>query len=61
MLTVHMSLLQINPNSKAYVEGIQVGDYVDRINGDPTHGLMHNEALQLIRNASDKLELELRR
>ena len=51
----------MNPNSKAYNQGITVGDYVDVINGDKTQGLMHNDALQLIRNASNKLTLELRK
>ena len=52
---------QINPNSKAYNQGLTVGDFVETINGQSTQGLMHNDALQLIRNASDKLQLELRR
>ena len=53
--------LQINPNSKAYNEGIQVGDYVETINGQSTHGLEHQDAQKLIKAATDELILELQR
>lgn len=52
---------QINPNSKAYNEGVIVGDYVEEINGQRTHGLPHNDAQQLIKHAGDTLTLELYR
>ena len=52
---------QINPNSKAYNEGVQVGDYVEAINGKKCQTLMHQEALQLIKDANSKLKLELKR
>ena len=54
-------LLQINPNSKAYTQGIKVGDYIDGINRQRTHGLNHGDAQKLIKNATDELLLELRR
>lgn len=56
-----MLLFQINPNSKAYNEGIQVGDYVEGINGQRTQGLEHQDAQKLIKAATDELILELHR
>ena len=53
--------VQINPNSKAYNQGLQVGDRVHGVNGKSTGGLLHKEALQLIRNANSRLTLELHR
>ena len=53
--------LQVNPNSKAYNEGVQSGDHVESINERLTGNLRHDEALQLIRNANKKLVLELSR
>ena len=57
----HFVFFQINPNSKAYNEGVQVGDYVEAINGKKCQTLMHQEALQLIKDANSKLKLELKR
>lgn len=54
-------ILQINGNSKAYNQGIQVGDRVESINGRSTKGLPHHEALQLIRNANKTLTLQLQK
>ena len=50
---------QVNPNSKAYNEGVQSGDYVESINGKLARNLKHDEALNLIRQANQKLVLEL--
>ena len=52
---------QINRNSKAYNQGVQVGDQVVKIGGRKVSELMHNEALQLIRDANTQLVLELHR
>ena len=54
-------VFQINPNSKAYNEGIQVGDYVESINGQPARGAEHQEAQRLIKAATDELILQLTR
>lgn len=54
-------LLQINPNSKAYKEGIKVGDYIENINGQKTEGLLHNDVQQIIKCANKELTLDLRR
>lgn len=53
--------LQINPNSKAYVEGIKVGDLIELLNGQKTEGLLHNDVQQLIKIASGELALQLNR
>lgn len=53
--------LQINPNSKAYVEGIKVGDFIESLNGQNTEGLLHNDVQQLIKIASGELALGLKR
>ena len=37
-------VLQINPNSKAYNEGVQVGDVIEEINQQKTHGLNYADA-----------------
>ncbi|XP_060598250.1 uncharacterized protein LOC132752021 isoform X18 [Ruditapes philippinarum] len=54
-------MVKINPNSKAYNEGIKVGDYVESINGQNTKGIEHQSAQQMIKNATDQLMLELTR
>nr|KAG5690697.1 hypothetical protein BaRGS_005060 [Batillaria attramentaria] len=51
----------INPNSKAYNEGIIVGDIINEINRQKTHGLNYNDAQQLIKNSTDQLLLEISR
>ena len=53
--------LQINPNSKAANQGLRVGDFVQKLNGRVTSHLPHGDALDLIRQANEKLVLELRR
>ncbi|CAG5130023.1 unnamed protein product, partial [Candidula unifasciata] len=42
----------INPNSKAFYEGLQVDDTLLTINGQQTRGLNHNEVQALIKNAT---------
>ena len=54
-------MFQINPNSKAANQGIRVGDYVHKLNGRVTSHLPHGDALDLIRQANERLVLELRR
>ena len=54
-------LFQINPNSKAYNEGIKVGDIIDNINGQKTHGLNYADAQQLIKNSTEQLQLDISR
>ncbi|XP_052235392.1 uncharacterized protein LOC127847484 isoform X10 [Dreissena polymorpha] len=54
-------IAKINPNSKACNEGIEVGDYVDSINGQRTSGLEHQDVQRLVKTASDQLILELHR
>ncbi|XP_048256892.1 serine/arginine repetitive matrix protein 2-like isoform X8 [Haliotis rufescens] len=56
-----LKIAKINPNSKAYNEGIKVGDYVFAINGQRADGLNHGDAQALIKNATDNLYLDLRR
>jgi len=52
-------IFQINPNSKAYNEGIKVGDYVELINGQRAEGLQHGDAQSLIKAAREELVLQL--
>ncbi|XP_062604547.1 sorbin and SH3 domain-containing protein 1-like isoform X22 [Saccostrea cucullata] len=56
-----ISVAKINPNSKAYVEGIKVGDIIESLNGQKTEGLLHNDVQQLIKIASGELALELKK
>ncbi|XP_052686714.1 sorbin and SH3 domain-containing protein 1-like isoform X32 [Crassostrea angulata] len=56
-----ISVAKINPNSKAYVEGIKVGDLIESLNGQKTEGLLHNDVQQLIKIASGELALQLNR
>ncbi|KAJ8318283.1 hypothetical protein KUTeg_003374 [Tegillarca granosa] len=51
----------INPNSKAYNEGIHVGDEVLTINGQKTAGLLHGDAQSLIKCSTKELLLDLKR
>lgn len=56
-----VSVFQINPNSKAYNEGLKVGDIINEINRQKTHGLNYSDAQQLIKNSTDQLLLEISR
>ncbi|XP_078318292.1 uncharacterized protein LOC111118302 isoform X11 [Crassostrea virginica] len=56
-----ITVAKINPNSKAYVEGIKVGDFIESLNGQNTEGLLHNDVQQLIKIASGELALGLKR
>ncbi|XP_033746573.1 uncharacterized protein LOC117331777 isoform X4 [Pecten maximus] len=56
-----IKIAKINPNSKAYNEGIIVGDYVEAINGQKAEGLQHGDAQQLIKTANQELQLQLHR
>ncbi|XP_076073812.1 uncharacterized protein LOC143045293 isoform X13 [Mytilus galloprovincialis] len=55
-----IKIAKINPNSKAYKEGIKVGDYIENINGQKTEGLLHNDVQQIIKCANKELTLDLR-
>ncbi|CAG2186928.1 LDB3 [Mytilus edulis] len=55
-----IKIAKINPNSKAYKEGIKVGDYIEHINGQKTEGLLHNDVQQIIKCANKELTLDLR-
>ncbi|CAC5369196.1 unnamed protein product [Mytilus coruscus] len=55
-----IKIAKINPNSKAYKEGIKVGDYIESINGQKTEGLLHNDVQQIIKCANKELTLDLR-
>ncbi|XP_060066917.1 uncharacterized protein LOC132547177 isoform X3 [Ylistrum balloti] len=56
-----IKIAKINPNSKAYNEGVIVGDYVEAINGQKAEGLQHGDAQQLIKTANQELKLQLHR
>ncbi|XP_056019271.1 uncharacterized protein LOC125671809 isoform X8 [Ostrea edulis] len=56
-----ISVAKINPNSKAYVEGIKVGDLIESLNGQKTEGLLHSDVQQLIKITSGELALVLQR
>ncbi|KAK3090212.1 hypothetical protein FSP39_010097 [Pinctada imbricata] len=51
---------QINPNSKAYNEGLHVGDVIERINGQATVGLLHGDAQQLIKITDSQISLDIK-
>lgn len=54
-------LLQINPNSKAYNEGIKEGDIISAINKQKTQGLNYADVQLLIKNSQEQLQLEITR
>uniref|UniRef100_A0A0B7A9T0 Sorbin and SH3 domain-containing protein 1 n=1 Tax=Arion vulgaris TaxID=1028688 RepID=A0A0B7A9T0_9EUPU len=57
-----VTIAKINPNSKAFYEGMQVDDTLLAINGQQIHGLNHNEVQALIKNASTStLSLQIQR
>ncbi|CAL1541904.1 unnamed protein product, partial [Lymnaea stagnalis] len=47
-----VKVAKINPNSKAFYEGLQVDDSIVAINGQPINGLNHSEVQALIKNAT---------
>ncbi|XP_076459569.1 PDZ and LIM domain protein 4-like [Babylonia areolata] len=54
-----ITVSKINPNSKAYNEGVKVGDVISEINGHRTHGLNYADAQQLIKNSTEQLLLQI--
>ncbi|XP_064625420.1 uncharacterized protein LOC135486484 isoform X8 [Lineus longissimus] len=52
---------KVNPNSKSFREGVQVGDIIYKINGDVVDGLTLVEAQRHIKAVGNTLELELKR
>jgi hypothetical protein len=55
------SVLQINPNSKAWNQGVKVGDVLVEINQQKTHGLNYADAQLLIKNSTSRLQLAIAR
>lgn len=54
-----LSLLQVNPGSKAAQQGVREGDLISNINGRSTRELTNSEAHALLRNSGEQLKLGL--
>lgn len=54
-----LSLLQVNPGSKAAQQGVREGDLISNINGRSTRDLTNSEAHALLRNSGEQLKLGL--
>ena len=52
--------LKVTPGSKAAMKGMLAGDQIVAINGSATEQLTHMEAQNLIKNAGNRLQLQLK-
>ena len=50
---------QITPGGKAAKAGLRFNDYITEINGDLTEGLLHSDAMMLIKTTGVSLQLRL--
>ncbi|CAL4128743.1 unnamed protein product, partial [Meganyctiphanes norvegica] len=50
----------LRPGSAAHrSDALNTGDYILAVNGVKTHSLTHNQIIQLLKNAGEKVELEV--
>lgn len=54
-----LTVSRLTPGGKASLDGILVGDQVDKINGQSVSGLQLGELMELIRNTGDILNLHV--
>lgn len=46
--TVHHIVWNVEEGSPAYQAGLKAGDLITHINGEPVHGLVHTEVIELL-------------
>ncbi|XP_039221175.1 microtubule-associated serine/threonine-protein kinase 4 isoform X5 [Crotalus tigris] len=55
--TVHHIIWNIEEGSPAYYAGLKAGDLITHINGEPVHGLVHTEVIELLLKSGNKVSI----
>ncbi|KAH0627982.1 hypothetical protein JD844_008616, partial [Phrynosoma platyrhinos] len=55
--TVHHIVWNVEDGSPAYQAGLKAGDLITHINGEPVHGLVHTEVIELLLKSGNKVSI----
>ncbi|XP_073933468.1 microtubule-associated serine/threonine-protein kinase 4 isoform X6 [Castor canadensis] len=55
--TVHHIVWNVEEGSPAYQAGLKAGDLITNINGEPVHGLVHTEVIELLLKSGNKVSI----
>ncbi|NWI85318.1 MAST4 kinase, partial [Pitta sordida] len=55
--TVHHIVWNVEEGGAAYVAGLKAGDLITHINGEPVHGLVHTEVIELLLKSGNKVSV----
>ncbi|XP_066472775.1 microtubule-associated serine/threonine-protein kinase 4 isoform X2 [Tiliqua scincoides] len=55
--TVHHIVWNVEEGSPAYQAGLKAGDLITHINGEPVHGLVHTEVIELLLKSGNKVSI----
>ncbi|XP_029431779.1 microtubule-associated serine/threonine-protein kinase 4 isoform X2 [Rhinatrema bivittatum] len=55
--TVHHIIWSVEEGSPAYETGLKAGDLITHINGEPIHGLVHTEVIELLLKSGNKVSI----
>ncbi|XP_075446537.1 microtubule-associated serine/threonine-protein kinase 4 isoform X4 [Ascaphus truei] len=55
--TVHHIVWSVEEESPAYQAGLKAGDLITHINGEPVHGLVHTEVIELLLKSGSKVAI----
>uniref|UniRef100_A0A8C9NA40 non-specific serine/threonine protein kinase n=1 Tax=Serinus canaria TaxID=9135 RepID=A0A8C9NA40_SERCA len=55
--TVHHIVWNVEEGSAAYQAGLKAGDLITHINGEPVHGLVHTEVIELLLKSGNKVSV----
>ncbi|XP_063310153.1 microtubule-associated serine/threonine-protein kinase 4 isoform X1 [Pelobates fuscus] len=55
--TVHHIVWSVEEGSPAYQAGLKAGDLITHINGEPVHGLVHTEVIELLLKSANKVAI----
>lgn len=63
MIIIHVSYVSVNQNVEdggpAHKAGLKAGDLITHVNGEPVHGLVHTEVVELLLKVNDNVCLSL--
>uniref|UniRef100_A0A4W3JR35 non-specific serine/threonine protein kinase n=1 Tax=Callorhinchus milii TaxID=7868 RepID=A0A4W3JR35_CALMI len=55
--TVHHIVWNVEEGSAAHVAGLKAGDLITHVNGEPVHGLVHTEVVELLVKSGNKVAI----